>query len=501
MLRRDFLSTLPWTLGAFASRSEFAATGQKVKSILEHGARPDGSSLNTKAIQRAVDEVYKAGGGTVNVPSGTFLTGRIELRSGVTLNLEAGSTLLGSTSLNDYNPPPGTPNYPGTNPRHLIFAQDADDVGLTGWGRIDGQGPTFWEPSGRPPAAPGEEWADVASHSMAVKKGGRPSPMLEFVNCRRLKMGGVRIENAPGWTLRAVFCDNVNIDGISIKNPTFGPNTDGIDINGCQNVLISNCTVDTGDDAICIKSESAYGSEPRLNKNIAVTNCSLTTCCNGFKIGTGSEGGFENVTFSNSTVRNDAVPFGSRVISGVALEVVDGGWIDGVVVTDIRMERARTPIFIRLGNRKRAGAAPRHGLRNVTIGNVQATEALLASSITGLPGEEVSDVTLSHIRVESVMPSRPEWVGRAVPEKESAYPEARMFGMLPAAGLYVRHVRNLRLEDVDFAAPQGEARPTVIFDDVDGARVTGLKSTPVSGGLPVLKQTDSHDVKISKEAI
>ena len=501
MLRRAFLTAVPWAIGAMAAKPGFGAAGQRVKSILEYGARPDGNSLNTKAIQRAIDEVFKAGGGTVNVPSGTFLTGRIELKSGVTLNLEAGSTLRGSTSLNDYNPPSETPNYPGTNPRHLVFAQDADDVGLTGSGRIDGQGPTFWEPSGRPPAAPGEEWTEVASHSMAVKKGGRPSPLVEFVNCRQLTVQGVRIENAPGWTMRAVFCDIVNIDGISIKNPTVGPNTDGIDINGCQNVRISNCTVDTGDDAVCIKSESAYGSEPRINKNIVVTGCSLTTCCNGFKLGTGSEGGFENITFSNSTVRNDEVPFGSRVISGVALEVVDGGWIDGVEVTDIRMERARTPIFIRLENRKRAGFHPQHGLRNVNIANVQATGALLASSITGLAGDEVRDVSLAHIHVESVMPGRPEWVGRAVPEKESAYPEARMFGMLPASGLYVRHVRNLYLDDVEFTAPQGEPRPTVIFDDVDGARVTGLKSTPVSGGLPVLEQVHSHDVKISKQAM
>jgi polygalacturonase len=332
---------------------------------------------------------------------------------------------------------------------------------------------------------------------MAVKKGGRPSPMLEFVNCRRLKLNGVRIQNAPGWTLRAVNCDHVDIHSVTIKNPTNGPNTDGIDLNGCQNVLISNCSVDTGDDAICIKSENAYGSEPRLNKNIVVTNCTLTTCCNGFKLGTGSEGGFENITFSNSTVRNDAVSFRERVISGIALEVVDGGWIDGVVVSGIQMERARTPIFVRLGNRKRTRDYQQHGIRNVNIQNVQATEALLASSITGLPDMEVREVTLSHIRVDNVLPSRPEWVGRAVPEKETAYPEARMFGMLPASGLYVRHVRDLRLNDLVFSATAHESRPTVIFDDVIGADVTGLKSTPVRGGMPLVQQIGSHNLKMS----
>jgi polygalacturonase len=158
-----------------------------------------------------------------------------------------------------------------------------------------------------------------------------------------------------------VNCDSVEIQGIAIRNPINGPNTDGIDIVCSQGVRISNCTIFTGDDAICLKSETPYGGEPRLVKDVAVSDCTLTTCCNGFKIGTGSQGGFEQITFSNSSVVNDDVPFKERVSSGVALEVVDGGWIDGVVVTGIRMQRARTPIFIRLGNRKQAYTIPSTG--------------------------------------------------------------------------------------------------------------------------------------------
>ncbi len=205
MLRRDFLSTLPFALGVVAVGHGFSQLAQASKSILEYGAKPDGRTLNTRAIQRAIDYVFRSGGGTVNVREGTFLTGRIELKARVTFNLQSGSTLLGSTSINDYNAEHGSPSYPGNNPRHLIFAQDADDVTLTGPGRIDGQGPSFWEPSGRAPLPPEEEWADVASLSIAPKKSGRPSPMLEFVNCQRLKINGVHIENAPGWTLRTVW--------------------------------------------------------------------------------------------------------------------------------------------------------------------------------------------------------------------------------------------------------------------------------------------------------
>jgi len=498
MRRRDFLSTFPVVAGVALVGNGFAAPAPSSKNILQYGAKPDGKTLNTRAIQRAIDDASQAGGGTVTAPAGIFLTGRIELKSGVTLHLEEGCTLLGSTSMSDYNASNSTFEHEGGNPRHLVSAIDADNVTLSGTGRIDGQGPAFWEPSGKPPLPNDEQWADVASHALIVRKGGRPSPMLEFVNCRHLKIQDVHIENAPGWTLRMVNCDDVDIHGIAIKNPVDGPNTDGIDITGSQGVTISNCVVDTGDDAICLKSESPYGGEPRLLKNIEVTNCHLTTCCNGFKLGTSSEGGFENITFADSIVFNNEVPYKERVIAGVALEVVDGGWLDGVVVKNIQMQRARTPIFIRLGNRKRVHDYPQHGLRNVNIENVQATGALLASSITGLPEMDVRDVTLSHIRVENVLQGRPEWVRRSVPEKETAYPEARMFGMLPASGLYVRHVQDLRLTDLTFTAPRGEVRPTLIFDDVVGARLSEVQSSPISGGMPILQQINSRDVQVLK---
>jgi polygalacturonase len=494
MLRRNFLSG-SFALAMAAARQGLAWPNQVPKSILEYGAKPDGKTLNTNAIQRAIDDAHQAGGGAVHVPSGMFLTGRIDLKSHVTLYLEEGCTLRGSTSLNDYDA--GDAGGEGRR-RHLIFAHDAEGVTLAGPGRIDGQGKNFWEPSGKTPIPPDEQWADFSSRILSPKKSGRPSPMLYFVNCRQLRIEDVRIENSPGWTLHTLNCDDVNIKGIAIKNPVVGPNTDGIDMTGCQNVLVSNCSVDTGDDAICLKSENPYGPEPRLTKNVVVTNCHLTTCCNGFKLGTSSEGGFENITFSNSVIYNDEVEFKARVISGIALEVVDGGWIDGVVVSGIQMQRTRTPVFIRLGNRKRSRDYPKQGIRGVSIDNVQASEAVLASSITGLPGMDVQDVTLSNIHVDNVLPSRPEWVGRGVPEKEAAYPEAKMFGMLPASGLYVRHARDLRLNNVEFTAPAGEARPTIIFDDVIGARVTGLKSAPVSGGMPVVQVIHSGDVHLSQ---
>ena len=344
---------------------------------------------------------------------------------------------------------------------------------------------------------PGEQWRDVASHALQPKKSGRPSPMIYFVNCRRLRIQDVQIENSPGRAFDALNCDGVTIHGISVRNSVDGPNTDGIDLTGCQNALVSNCTVNTGDDAICLKNINPLGSGPLLVKNVVVTNCTLTTCCNGFKLSTESEGGFENISFSNSVITNQEGPFLIRVISGIALEVVDGAWIDGVQVSGIQMQRARAPIFIRLGNRKQPYDNPQRGLRNVHIDNVQASEAPLASSITGLPGMEVRDVTLSNIRIDTVLPSRPEWVGRDVPEKPNAYPEAWSFGMLPAFGLYARHVRDLHLDTVELSATAGEGRPAVILEDVVGARITKLASTPIRGRMPIVQLIQCKDVQIT----
>ncbi len=491
MLRRDFLVQSSLTAAISASRGVFRWARDAAKSILDYGALPDGRTMNTRAIQRAIDEASGYRGGVAHVPAGTFLTGRLDLRSHVTLYLDAGSTLLGSTSLSDYE------DAEDSSQRHLIYAKNAEEISLIGPGRIDGQGTSFWEDSGKAPLPPEQAWADVASHWLKPKSSGRPSPMVLFANCRGVRVDGIRLENSPGWTLHLLNCDDAQVTGITIANPVNGPNTDGIDVTCCQNVTISGSNIATGDDAICLKSESPPGTEPRVVRNVTVTNCTLSTCCNGFKLGTSSEGGFENIVFSNSVIQNGAVPLAERVISGVALEVIDGGWIDGVEITGIQMQRTRTPLFIRLGNRKRVHDYAQHGLRRVVLRDIEATEAVLASSITGIPGDMVEDITLSNVRLQSVLEVKGKLDGSNVPEKESAYPEARMFGMLPVSGLYVRHARNLHFDHLDFSATRDESRPTLMFDDVEGVHVTNLESTPVRGNSPVVSLADARSVTIA----
>ena len=380
------------------------------------GAKVDGTSLDSPAINAAIDRAHGQGGGVVYLSPGVYLSGTVILKSNVTLYLEAGATLLGSKDIKQYTPQPGPPENADANTRHLLFARDADNIPVCGPGLIDGQGPSFWVPSGRRQYSPEEQWGDVAS--LYLKPNPRVSPMLEFVNCRHLHVEEVRIENASGWTMRLMSCVGVVVDGVSIKNPVVGPNTDGIDISNSSDVRIANCSIDTGDDAICLKSENPYGDSVPVMRNVTVTNCTLTTCCNGFKFGTRTYSGCENIVFSNSTIHNAAdSQLNARVISGICMEMVDGGWLENVVVTGICMQRTRTPIFLRLGAR----TAPRPGIqsymRGLMISDVYATESVLTSSISGLANMPVEDVTLSNIEIETREPGKREWAERTIPEE------------------------------------------------------------------------------------
>jgi len=459
----------------------------------EFGAKGDRQALDSGAINAAISACALAGGGTVTLSPGLYRCGMVILKSNVTFNIGAGATLLGSTNMNNYTSSSGIVEK---DKGYLIFAKDVENITLLGLGRIDGQGSAFWKSSGRPPLPAAESWNDVIAHRWAPN-GPRPSPMLNFVNCKGLRVEQLHIEGSSGWTMRTLNCDQVSLRDITIKNPNYGPNTDGIDIVGSSNVLVSDCTIDTGDDAICLKSDKYSNTEPRTTRNIVVTNCVLTTCCNGFKIGTETQGGFENITFSNSTIYNNPVDLAQRVIAGIALEVVDGGWIDGLRISGIRMQRTRAPIFIRLGNRSMKFDDPQHGLRRVTIENVHASESVLPSSITGIENSYVEDVTLSDINIDSVMPGQSDWVNRPVPEIPQAYPEAKMFGLLPASGLYCRHVRGLRMSNVNFRSPADEQRPTMICDDVQRIKISGLTFTANKGQQPVVKLIECKDALIS----
>ncbi len=481
-----------------ASGQSRGAAGMPAASIFSpgsFGAKGDGKTLDSPAINAAIDACTRAGGGVVYCAPGRYLCGTVVLKSNVTLYLEAGAVILGSTDVAQYTPQPGPDPKADAGQGHLIYARDAVNVSIVGSGTIDGQGRSFWTPSNRAPVADSAQWSD-ARH-LDWKPNARISPMLELVNCTNLRLESIELTGASGWTLRPINCDHVFIVGIVIRNPAIGPNTDGIDLTSCQNVVISNCFIDTGDDAICLKSENPYGTGPQLSKNIAITNCIITSSTNGFKIGTATQGGFENITFSNSTIVSSTPDLAARMVAGIAIEMVDGGWLDGIVISGIQIQDARSPIFIRRGDRSRPFPVDNSRLRGVLIDEVHATGAILTSSITGLPSMKVEDVRLSNIHIETVMPGQPEWLRSEVPEVPAAYPQSRMFGWMPASGLYCRHVNGLSLKDVTFTTPADEWRSTVIFDDIEKLELSGFRTTaPTGGAAPVVLQ-DTRDAWIS----
>jgi polygalacturonase len=495
MLRRDFLSVSALAIGATTGGTGSSGPFSGAKSILDYGAKPDGKTLNTKVIQRAIDEANGAGGGIVYAPPGIFLIGGLELKSRVTLYLEAGCVLLGSTSFDDYEYHPGPRFSGGTTGYHLIFANAADDVTLCGPGIIDGQGSAYWQATvGRASTTTSNTWWDAASqHYEAKDDRHRPSPMIEFAECRNVRIKGITLKNSPSWTLRAVGCETVVIDGIRIRNPRYGVNSDGIDISS-QNVMISNCDIVAGDDAICLKSDNPYGGS-LSTKNVTITNCVLTTSCNGFKLGTASAGAFENIVFSNSVIYADSnSPLNTHVIGGINIEVVDGGTADGVVISNIRMQDVRAPIFIRLGERWRKRGT---FLRNVMIENLDATGAIFTSSITGVPGLRPSDITVSNCRIRTMEQGQREWIRREIPEMADKYPEAWMMGRLPAYGFFVRHADRVRLRNVECITDKPDGRPAIVADDVKDLILAGLELAAPVGDAAVIELRNSHQVFIA----
>jgi polygalacturonase len=397
------------TLVVFASllASTSAAGAEKVYDVRDYGARGDGKTLCTSAIQKAIDRCSKDGGGTVYLAPGTFLSGTVRLKSDVIMKLAAGSTLLGSEDLEDYPPTVQafrsyTDNY--TN-KSLIYAEKAERISIVGRGTIDGQGASF-------------------KGSYMV----RPY-IIRFTECRNITVENITLRDSPMWMQHYMACDDVRISGVTVRSRV-NNNNDGINIDSCRRVVISDCNISSGDDAIVLKSTSA-----RICRDVTVSNCVVSSLCNGLKMGTESNGGFKNIVMTGCAI------YDTR-LAGVALEIVDGGTMDRVVVSNITMDKIGAPIFLRLGNRARPfqKGAEKPGIgamRNITISNIEATGANpTGCAIVGLPEAAIENVTLSNLRLSFDGGGTKADTGRTVPEKPGDYPEYSMFGRLPAYGLY-----------------------------------------------------------------
>ncbi len=428
-----------------------------VYDVTAFGAVGDSLTLCTRAIQAAVDSAAATGGGQVWFPPGCFLSGTIVLKSHVSLNLEQGAVLLGSTDIINY--PKLVPAFRSFTDNYvtqsLIYAEGQHDIAITGRGTLDGQGAAF----------PWEEYRD------------RPD-VIRMVSCRDILIQGIHLRNSALWMQHYLACDYLRIQGIDVYNhSTF--NNDMLDIDCCRHVTVSDCTGDSDDDGITLKSTS-----DRATENVTITNCFVRAGCNAIKLGTESNGGFKNIVISNCAVDSwfgkpgfYGMPIG---IAGIALEIVDGGTLENVTITNISLKNVSVPLFLRLANRARPFRKDMEkpgigSFTNVVISNITASSLdASGSSITGLPGHPIRNVTLSNIRITVPGGGTREEYLKPVPELEQDYPEATMFGNVPACGLYCRHVDGLRLRDVDIQVDSADARPAMVFEDVASLELNGI---------------------------
>lgn len=435
-------------------------------SILDYGAVNDGKTLCTKNIQATID-ACAVSGGTVYIPAGEFLTGTLHLRDNVHIYFESGAVLLGSKNTRDDFEPDekrDCPLYQDASHsfyNHSLFvAKKCKNITFSGFGTIDMQ--SAWEMDER----------DFGPSTIDSKRGAKT---LTFVECENIVVRDLTLLNSTDLTLYLLGCENVRVHSLNIVG-----HIDGISPDCCKNVVISDCIVKTGDDSIVIKSSFSL-SKHKFCENVTITNCVVSSRCSAIKFGTESNAGYRNITISNCVIENTR-------LSGLALEIADGGIMESITVSNITMRNVGTPLFIVLCKRGRGPGITKNGIvRNIYINNFIAygpyepweacvhdyfhqetlqEPQIITSSITGLKNQKIENVILSNVYIEVPGGEVADMKNYIVPENETGYPESNMYGNLSAYGLYCRHCDGLVLNNVKFKAINKDKREAIVLDDV-----------------------------------
>jgi polygalacturonase len=489
-----------------AHAEPFPATGAPVSGVFDvrtFGAKGDGTTIDTPAVNRAIEAANKAGGGTVHLPAGTYACYSIHLKNNVVLYIEQGATILAAST-----PDQGTisggydaaePNTPwedyqdyGHNHWHnsLIWGEDLHDIAIVGTGLIWGKGLSRGDKE-----LPHAESPGVGNKAIALK------------NCRNVLLRDFSILKGGHFGILATGVDNLTIDNLKIDT-----DRDGMDIDCCRNVRLSNCSVNSPwDDGICPKSSFALGYA-RATENVTITNCYVTaayelgTMLDGtwkrfpanarvprtgrIKLGTESNGGFKNITVSNCVLD------GCR---GLALESVDGALLEDVTFTGITMrDCTNTPIFLRLGSRMRGpSGVPVGTLKRVILSDIVSYNCVsqFACIISGIPGHHVEDIKISDVYLHHQGGGTAEMAALQPAEEEAGYPDPRMFDRLPARGFFIRHARNLEFSNVEIAHGRPDVRPAFWMNDVSGVDLFRVKVAE-NPGAPIFKLTSVENFRV-----
>jgi len=489
---------LAWTAAAQPTPADVPRDNYNVRAF---GTVGDGKTLDSPAINAAIEACAKAGGGTVLVPAGTYLCGSIHLQSRINLYLDAGATILGAPQeMKAYDPAEPFKGQAYQDGGHtyfhnsLIWGENLTNVAITGQGMINGgglvrnanlldriSGFSSW---GRTNAVDTGSAGDLDEDSLRIG-----NKAIALKRCRQVLLRDFTIFHGGHFAILVTGCD-----GLTIDNVTMDTNRDGVDIDCCRNTTVSNCRINApGDDALCPKSSFALG-RPVITENLTIVNCQVSgfeegTLLDGtmkpsrvkngrIKFGTEANGGFRNCTVANCTFRQ---------CRGLALEEVDGGILENITVNNLTMmDTAQYPIYITLGRRNRGPGVTEPGrVRNVLISNVIATEIdpMSGIQITGLPGYEVEGVRLENIRLVFKGGGTKENAERVPPELERGYPEPSKIGAMPAYGVFARHVRDLELANIRLSVEGEDQRPAMVCVDVNGLEIDNFK-TPTTEGIP-----------------
>jgi polygalacturonase len=536
-LRRDFL----WLAGAGVSGAALpvradqgAAHAPGTSSagtfdVKTFGATGGGKTLDTAAINKAIDAAHAAGGGTVLFPAGDYLSHSIHLKSGVTLHLEPGSTIIaadppGEGAGDGYDPaePNAWDMYQDYGHSHfhnsLIWGEEIENIAITGTGRIWGKGLT---------RGPGAATPHVGNKSISLQ------------NCHNVLLRDFSILHGGHFGILATGVDNLTIDNLMIDT-----NRDGMDVDACRNVRISNCYVNSPwDDGICLKADYSLG-RAKQTEFVTIVNCYVSGCwqegtlldgtykkfelgvrvphTGRIKFGTESNGGFRNITISNCVFEG---------CQGLALESVDGALLEDITVTNISMRDIMgAPIFMRLGSRMRGPEnTPVGTLKRVIVSNLVCSNANygLGSVISGIPGHLVEDVKLSNIQILHQGGGTKEDAAYQPPEYEDKYPEPNMFVTgprpndrgpdgrwipegqgparprrlpeaphdMPSHGFYVRHVKGIQFDNIEIRADKEDLRPAFVLDDVHDADFFRIK-VPQVAGVPAFALRNVSDFSV-----
>jgi polygalacturonase len=486
------------------AQSSDGRPAENVFPVTRFGAKGDGKSLDTAAVNRAIDAAADAGGGVVSFLAGSYLCYSIHLKSNVTLQLTTGATIVaapgpepgehGKYDLAESNAPWEDYQDFGHNHWHnsLIWGDGLENVAIVGSGLIWGKGLSRGWKTGPPAEQPG-----AGNKSIALK------------NCRTVLLRDFAILHGGHFGILATGVDNLTIDNLTIDT-----NRDGMDIDCCRNVHVSNCSVNSPwDDGICLKSSYALGYA-RPTEMVTISNCLVTGCFDEgsvidgsfekfpesekvsrmgrIKFGTESNGGFKNIAISNCVFEG---------CHGLAIETVDGGVIEDVSITNLTMhEVVGSPIFIRLGARMRAPAGVPVGVVNrLNISNVVcecAAKPRNCSIISGIPGHSIEDLRISDVTIRHQGGGTESDAALQLPEKEKDYPEPTMFGTTPAQGFFIRHVEGMVMSGIKIASASPDARPAFVLDGVQGSDFRFVQFPAYGGASANFALTDVRDFSV-----